>query len=172
MKIGLLQLDKKGVSPIIGYVLLVVIALALAGGVYNFLANYAPPDAERCPDDVALVIRSLSCSGGKVNITLDNKGLFSVDGVLIKIGEEGRIVKLDLLPCDDSSCKVYFINYNQDYEDGLKPGQSVSYFEENPLLGTGEREVEIQPIILASGNVKKDIICSGAIIKQKLTCSL
>lgn len=169
-KTDLLLQDKRGVSPIIGYVLLIGLALGLAGGVYTYLANYVPSTNEQCSTDVQLVIQQVECSNQKVNITLVNRGLFSVDGVYVRVGEEGRLAKEDLTDCTPLKCNLYFINYNAAlYQNGLAPGQSVSY--EESYSGTGESEVEVQPLIFAAGNERKEILCTKSVIKQVIQCT-
>ena len=49
---GLLRLDKRGVSIMIGYVLLVVIAIGLSIAVYAYLKNYLPREKAECPQDI------------------------------------------------------------------------------------------------------------------------
>ena len=79
--------NKKAISEIVAYVLLIVIALSLAVGVYAWLKAYVPPvnAREKCPDDVSISISDYTCSTTEENIilTLENKGLFNVDGFFI-----------------------------------------------------------------------------------------
>ena len=49
--------NKKGVSEIIGYILLVAIVVTISIFVYQWLKTYVPQDAISCPDGV-----SLSCN--------------------------------------------------------------------------------------------------------------
>lgn len=170
MRIGLLRLDKRGVSPIIGYVLLIVLALSLAGGVYSYLVRYAPSTAQVCPEDVQLAIREVKCAGGAVNITLVNRGLFTVDGAYVRAGDPGRAAKTDLLTCE-GACERYFITVDPiRYSNGLKPGESISYFKQYPGA-SGTKEIEVQPLIFADGNVTREILCTRAVITQTVSCS-
>lgn len=82
--------NKKAVSEIVSYVLLIVIAISLAAGVYTFLKSSVPtPDKERetCPEDTSLAISDYDCYTSDENkvitLTFENKGLFNVDGFII-----------------------------------------------------------------------------------------
>jgi hypothetical protein len=85
--------NKKAVSEMISYILLIVIALSLSIGVYSWLKTYIAPSekqAEVCPDSVALSLNEYTCetigSTGKkiVHLLVENKGYFSVNGFFVK----------------------------------------------------------------------------------------
>ena len=73
-------MNKKAISIIIGYVLLVVIAISLSLLVYAWLKNYLPKDVEKCPDSVSLTISNYNCDieENKITLTLRNKGFFNI----------------------------------------------------------------------------------------------
>src|SRR3989338_315360 len=80
---------KKGVTELIAYVLLISLAIALSILVYNWLRFYVlPHEPKACPDGVSLIIQEYSCVSGNINITVRNKGLFKIDGYLIKINNK------------------------------------------------------------------------------------
>ena len=80
--------NKKGLSEVVSYVLLIVVAISISAGVYVWMKNYIPKDTFECPEDLALIISDYSCyeavNGGvtenKLSVTLENAGLFSVSG--------------------------------------------------------------------------------------------
>jgi len=81
--------NKKGLSEIVSYVLLIVIALGLAVGVYSWMRYYLPAqNQEKCPDDVALTMKDYSCENGLLNIILENSGFFNIDGFYIRASNE------------------------------------------------------------------------------------
>src|SRR3989344_3866131 len=106
---NLSQLNKRGVSIMVGYVLLISIAVALSTAVFFYLKLYLPSDKQECYQDIKLIIDSVSCkvnvvgsSGSStVNINFTNKGLFNIPGVYIKIGEPDRIFKEPLNKPED-----------------------------------------------------------------------
>ena len=69
---------KRGESTILGYVLLIVLAIGMAGAVYAYLKLYVPKEVPRCPEDVKLSIEEVSCEGGWLSVTIGNRGLFNV----------------------------------------------------------------------------------------------
>ncbi|MEA3329719.1 MAG: hypothetical protein U9Q06_03165 [Nanoarchaeota archaeon] len=86
-------MNKKAVSVIIGYVILILIVMMVAGGVYVLLDNYyMPVQKDICPDGVSLIIRDVECSSlDDVQITFENKGLFDVDGAYIKVSDKDNL---------------------------------------------------------------------------------
>jgi hypothetical protein len=168
----LLRKDNKGVSDVIGYVLLIALALGISGAVYSFLKFYVPKDVPQCPSDVNLIISNISCSAGKISITLSNRGLFSVDGAYLKIGAAGEQAK-DTLNCPSasaSSCKLYFAQYDPKvYSGGLKPGERWSSDYSYALLG--DKELEIEPLVFVGGSNYTQAICTNSIVTQTVTCT-
>lgn len=87
MKMNNFNMNKKGISEIISYVLLIVLAVGLATATYYFLlqqTNIMPADV--CPDGISITVENYTCNNnGLLNLTLKNSGLFNVGGVRIKI---------------------------------------------------------------------------------------
>jgi flagellin-like protein len=160
-----LRLNKKGVSEIIGYVLLIVIALSLGGIVFSFLRSSIPQEKSSCPDGISLIIEKASCKGDRLNLTFVNRGLFSVDGSLVKMGVVDR-VKKDIINCPNglgtSNCTADF-----GIENGLKPEDylnvSIFYGKE------GDFELEIEPMVRIE-NTTEIILCPRSIVVQEITC--
>jgi FlaG/FlaF family flagellin (archaellin) len=86
MKMNNLKMNKRGISEIISYVLLIVLAVGLATATYYFLlqqTNIMPADV--CPDGISITVENYTCNSGMLNLTLKNSGRFDVGGVRIKI---------------------------------------------------------------------------------------
>ena len=64
---NLSHLDRKGVSIMIGYVLLISIAVALSTAVFFYLKLYLPDEKPDCYQDINLVIEGVSPTGNVVN---------------------------------------------------------------------------------------------------------
>ena len=75
--------DKRGISVIIGYILLVTIAIVMGVIVYSWMKSYVPSEDIKCPDGVSLVIEKSKCLSGVLNLTIKNSGRFSVAGYFI-----------------------------------------------------------------------------------------
>lgn len=84
-------MNKRGVSEIIGYILLVSTGLALSAMVYAWLLFFIPPlEKSECPDGLSLSIRNATCDSGRreLNFSVKNNGLFSIDGIVIKVNDK------------------------------------------------------------------------------------
>ncbi len=164
---GLLQQDKRGVSEVIGYVILIVIAISLSVGVYAFLRQQVPQNQPMCPEDVSLSIETVKCSGNVLNVTLSNRGLFSVEGAIVKTGDVGsaykQIICLNSFGVGDPSCSLF--NATSVSHVTLIPGDSWKMSV--PYTQTGTREIEVEPIFMLEG---KQLLCDRAVIVQQVTC--
>lgn len=80
---------KKAVSEIVSYILLISLALGMSALVYSWLKTRIGGVIlkESCPEGVNLVLESYNCINDTktINITIKNRGLFTVSGFLIKM---------------------------------------------------------------------------------------
>lgn len=170
---------RRAESTILGYVLLVVLAIGMAAAVYSYLTFFLPKEQPQCPDGVSLAITNVSCSGNEFRITLQNKGLFSINGSYIKVGEKGHIYK-QLINCPGPQqhapfCQIYFNTGRDAYlPKPLVPGDSWSAnFSYNQ--SAGDREVEVEPLLIASQGVqtvnKSRVLCPKAVITTTVHCT-
>ena len=73
-------MNKKGVSLIISYVLLLVMTISMAAMVYGWLKYQAKlPEEIKCPEGIGLPF-IYTCNQTHMNLTVINKGLHAVDG--------------------------------------------------------------------------------------------
>lgn len=88
--------NKRAISLIVSYVLLISIGLSIAGLVYGWLKFYVNiEESVKCPDGVSFVIMNSSYSqpsilGGSApsltfNLTIQNRGRFDIAGYVIRI---------------------------------------------------------------------------------------
>ena len=194
---NLLLQDKKGVSLMIGYVLLIIIAVSLSIAVFTFLKLYVPPGSPECPKEVKLTIEDYSCeenppSSGEyeINLTLANKGLFRIYGVYIKLGQPGRIYKTlintgehlgepwgDLMFTGLDSEGEVLLGYLNPGAITVKPSSDLTNTHyiygsgdyESGFIG-GVREIEIEPIYLGEENDNQASVCETAIVREKINC--
>lgn len=75
--------NKKGISVMVGYVLLIGFAIFMSVGVYTWVKSYVPKDAVKCDDGVSLFVKDYECGSGILNITLKNNGRFNIGGYFI-----------------------------------------------------------------------------------------
>ena len=144
--------DRRGVSLIVAYAILITIAIALSVLVYNWLKFYVDetPDVS-CPEDVKIVIKDYNCDiVNRLNISLQNKGLFTIDGFFLRVNN--RV---------GAENGFYILNQSGSQ---LKPGESEDYFfrsdvdvSSEPISG-GLTFVDVQPYVLEKG---KKVLCEG-----------
>lgn len=123
--------NKKAISELVAYVLLITLAVAMAAATYAFLRPYAekPLPAEECPDAINIVIENYACNDTNINISLKNRGLFSVTGVVINelytngttymlaTYPEGlftTVIPKDYLPTNSGTIPVENLVYDED----------------------------------------------------------
>ena len=85
------RVNKKGVSEIVSYVLLISITFAIASIVYAWLMFYVTPGKElKCDEGVSLTIRSVfyNCTTKSLNVSLQNRGLFNIDGYRVRVNNK------------------------------------------------------------------------------------
>ena len=160
--------NKKGVSLMVGYALLIVIAIALAAIVYPYLKSIGVPiEKVECNPDISLSIENISCNraGRSLSFNLLNRGLFNVTGVYIRFAEAERSIR----PQINTGKELYLT--------GLVNPAPLGPWQETPLLNyhvsvsasPSEQEfvLEVQPAIF-----KKSVLvpCSNKIITQSVEC--
>ena len=144
--------NKSALSNIVAYVLLIVITLSLSVMVYGWLKFYVSDDTiEVCPEGVNIIISDYECvkgTDGYLDITLKNKGLFSVDGYILRTHDR-----------DDAEFGVYTFN---DTGTLIKPGAEENHVYDFSDCGASEgcndalstlTLVDVQPFILEGGQV-------------------
>jgi hypothetical protein len=147
--------NKKAISEIVSYVLLIVIAMAMAIGVYAWLKTNLTPaqqEEESCQIDTALVLNSYSCeisdSVKIIHLSLENKGYFSIDGFFAKASNEStKGLATFQLPTRDYLGPVP--GTYEFRESRFKPGQRLVANFSYDEIGSIKR-IQIQPFIVSS----------------------
>jgi hypothetical protein len=167
--------NKKGVSELVSYVLLIIIAVGLSVFVYSYISSYVPKDKPTCNQDVSLIVQDVVCVNGdpgQIDVTLLNKGLFKVDEAYIRFGVKGRQVKQQINSGDEYLRNSNHSFIGQQSTNGLKPGSIFEKLYSLPSSftpsGAGEYELEIEPAVFVGNDLA---LCPGAIITQPITCS-
>lgn len=163
-----LQPARRGESVIIGYILLVVLAIGMASAVFIYLKFYLPRDQPACPEGVGISIRSVNCVGNALALELANQGRFSIDGAFIKVSEPGRAFKTTINCPDDQpgNCTLFFTKGVLIHALGPEDTWNKTYFYN---LGTGVRDIEVEPLMLVNNNSR--LICREAITTSTVTCT-
>ena len=174
--------NKKGVSVVVGYVILITFGIILSVIVYNYLKTYVPKDLLDCPGGVSLFIKDYECdlNTGQLNLTIKNNGRFNVEGYFIHGAEErsNKLATIDLsknfsynVPSGGSSpagqSAVYF---RTPVNNSLKPNEEMlSVFGG---LTTGMEIIELIPArFQEENNIKRFVSCGNSKIREIITCS-
>lgn len=151
--------NKKGISIIVSYVLLIVIAVGVSVAVYSYLRLQVPKERNECSSEIALAIQDYQCdiNAETLDLTIINRGLFNVDRASIRLGAPETTIKEQ-------------IQISVLYEDGLDPGESItlSYNVPEEITLQEEMVVEIVPILFEDDQL---VLCENSIINQPITCT-
>lgn len=180
--------DKKGISEVIGYILLISIAVAMSVIVYAWLRSYVPKETLECPSDVSLMIKDIKCAEGIIDMTLRNNGKFSVYAYTIKFSKDASksIATNSLADAFTNSNGhrekdiIYLIGdrqfTNSICENYFEPGNEVTNsFDTEVVLKSGEQTafIDIIPIRCQEqeGKTKQvQVRCNEARIRQPIVC--
>src|SRR3989344_4781415 len=77
--------NRRGISVMIGYVLLISMMIMMSVIVYQWVKTYVPTDSLECGDGVSLFVKSYihDCTANTLKLTLKNNGRFDVMGYFI-----------------------------------------------------------------------------------------
>ncbi len=151
--------NKKAVSNVIAYVLLIVIALSIGGFVVYSLSKMIPEERDKCPADVKLIIESYNYESNILSAIINNYGLFDVDGFFVHANNRTEgLHKINLAKLSP---------YNsENISHKLKPGESFEFGTVDVSVHNQIISIEIEPYII---NKKGEIIlCDSSIIKQSI----
>ena len=153
MKSISLYKDKKALSDVVAYVLLISITIALSVLVYNWLRFYVgEEDVPSCPEGVNIIITDYTCIiDDKLSVTLKNKGRFAVDGFVLRVHNR-----------TDADFGFYILNATGAL---IKPGEEHSTIVNLSGVST-VTYLEVQPFI-REGN---DISCRSIATQKVSSC--
>jgi hypothetical protein len=155
------KLDKKAISLIVAYVLLITIAIALSALVYSWLRFYVGPSQnEECPEGVALIIQDYDYDdrNNNLSLTLQNKGRFNVTGFIVRVSDK-----------PNAGLGVYTLK-NEGISEAIRPGGIfngefvTNKDKDNKTIKDDLTFLEVQPIIHLGG---EELYCDQ-VAKQDL----
>lgn len=170
--------NKKAVSIMIGYVLLVTFAVIIGAVVYQWVKTYVPRDSLECPDGTSLFIKDYTydCYNNELILTFRNNGKFDIRGYYIHAtnSSEQELATIDL--------SQFYI--------GTPPrvGNSILFYgpaEDNPFKPNSEdthnfnsitigqiKAIDITPIRWQKeDNIQRTLSCTNSKIKETIYCS-
>lgn len=163
--------SKKGISIMVGYVLLITFAIVIGVVVAQWMRTYVPKEALACPDGVSIFIDEITCNVGILNITLQNNGRFSIAGYFIHATNtsEQELATLDLsqylIGGGSSMSNAVVFQWN---ENSMDPNEErMSMFS----LPANIDSIEIIPVrFQEQDNKKRFVSCGNSKIKEIVNC--
>ena len=177
--------NKKGLSIIIGYVLLMVISIVMSVIVYQWLKTYIPKDSATCQDGTSMFIKSANynCTSNILVITVKNTGRFGIDGYFIRASNKSgeKLATIDIssnlitASANDkleqiSGSEVRFTNY----VNSLSPEEATSTNSKSFDVSSYGiiYKIEIIPVrIQEVDKQKRTVGCGNAKSEETLICS-
>lgn len=176
MKIRKINKNKKGLSEMISYVLLIAIAIGISTGVFVWLKSMANVNpVVDCEEGTSVLMEDYSCRCDNQNlclITMDikNNGRFNVSGIILTISIDSKEPTQYLIQKEDQ--KKTFAGY-QFFIPPLNPGSTqkaefLNIIAKDDSVINKITSIKIQPIIYVK---KSRVVCKNSIIKQQIDCS-
>lgn len=163
-------MNKKAVSQLLAYSIMIIIAVALSGLVYTFLYQNIPKDeVDKCPQNINLAIEKINCLIGvagdaDVETIISNRGLFSVKGFSVAVRSENSTA--------DNKIEESSANRQFEGEERLTPGEATLQ-EFNSIIFPKEKDnlvFELKPIVLNEEGLP--VLCDEQIITKTFSCEL
>ena len=160
----------------VSYVLLVSIVIIVAIGIFAWLrtvSNINP--STDCKEGTSVVLDNYNCTNGTsggIDLYLKNNGYFSIDGVILSVGNDTGIFPVVYLMPEFGSGFQGNVKGHVFFNDSLKPGDMTTANFSN-IDGLDLQIVDfknisiiqIQPFIVEKTG---KVVCQNAIIKQTI----
>ena len=163
------RFSSKAISEIISTVLLIVMAIAMAGAVYSWMTFYVqkPLPVESCPDGVSLTIEQYNCTGNNITITVQNRGLFDITGFSAKFNNEtGNETSPEIAGKYSLNIKGMNSNivvFSKNLSSGDKTTAEFTFAGYNQIA-----QIELEPF-RGYDNYSRPNFCDKAVIRQSIS---
>ena len=169
------EINKKAVSLMLSYVILIVIAISLAIGVYAWLKFQANiEELDKCPDDVSLILQNYECNleTKEISLTVQNKGLFNLDGFIVRGADtSGEIPAVVLAPENEVQVGTGRYDFANEFAPNAKEDVSFSFRDKglDNLI-----KIQIEPFRIQKDKKGQDkvVFCDNAVITQDIVCEI
>jgi len=167
--------SKKGVSIMIGYVLLVTFAIIIGLVVYQWMKTYVPQEDLNCPDGVSLFIKDYSCDSNALTINFRNNGKFNVGGYFIyasnSSGDDIATIDFSGNITGENAIIQSVIKFG-----AVAPGNSLEPNEEESHIYdlTGMEDIRLIEILPVRWQEEKNrnilVTCKDAKVRERIEC--
>ena len=168
--------NHKGVSIMIGYVLLITFAVITGAIAYQWMKTYVPKDALKCPDGVSIFIEEANYNESDflLNVAIKNNGRFNIAGYFIHAtnNSEQELATIDLSQNIIEGGET-FGNAIRFFgpENSFKPNEGVENIFNLSDTGIGQiYSIEIIPVRYQIEDSKERFVsCGNAKVKEIIT---
>jgi len=170
--------NKKAVSLMLSYVLLILIAFSIGILVYFWMKNISDPTGgPECPDGVSFLIRDSSCDGTTNNLTvyISNKGRFNIDGFVVRGSNDatGDAV-INLIENDNKlEARGEGLNIIESTVGPLNPNEQSAYeFTYNDaIFPDNVYKIKVGAIRIQEENEREEIVvCKNTFVSLNVEC--
>jgi len=171
------KMEKKGVSLLIGYVLLTVIVIIMGVVIQQWVKTYIPADIMKCPEGASLIIKDIGCYNiserYEMNLTLKNNGRFKMGGYFIygaNVSDGFATIDLSSNLTEQSGFKIdNVIMFSGGNANFLEPGEEVKHYYN--LSDNSLKLIQITPVRLQEDENKNVIVVCGDIkVNDYVSC--
>ncbi len=167
--------NKKGVSVLVGYVLLITFVIFMGVIIYSWMKSYVPKNDLNCPDGTSLFIKDYECDSSELNITLKNNGRFNVGGYFIRVTDtpQAGLATIDIsqnLTSGGSTITPFGVKF-QGNDNSLVPT-----YDETHIFDISDYaqiySLEIVPLRWQEEDRRKRLVtCKTSILREDITCT-
>lgn len=163
--------NKKGLSEIIGYVLLIVFAISMSVLVYAWLRASTPKAEVACPDAVSIELTSYDSVHGRTDgeylyLNITNRGLFGINGVSITLKEGTKACQIVKVACQDFEDSCEYPGKKILFKQFLNQGMMKPIYMVYDSSACTPNKVELIPMRASENGI---ILCDKSIIKESIT---
>jgi hypothetical protein len=177
--------SKKGLSVLVGYVLLMVVSIVMSVIVYQWLKTYVPKDSAACADGTSMFIKTTvyNCTSNILTVTVRNNGRFGIDGYFIHTSNKSseKLATIDLsskLITSSENGSISQISGNEvrfsNLVNSLSPEETANTNSRSFNVSSYGRifKIEIIPVRIQEVDNQKMLVgCGNAKSEETLTCN-
>jgi len=170
--------NKRGISIMVGYVLLVSFAVFMGVIVYQWMKTFVPKEALECPEGTSLFIKdyTYNCSTKELDLVLTNNGRFNIGGYFIHatISPEQELATEDLSRFSHQDKVGNIIRFfSGSVDNPLRPNYEETHiFDLSNASFAQIYSIEIIPVRWQiEDNKKERVSCGESKIEEIIYCS-
>lgn len=163
-------MDKKAVSLMLSYVLLISLAIVMALLIYaglKIIANVK--QVQSCEQGTHLIITDESCNDEYLTLSLKNNGRFNIEGFIMSYSNDKRKKPTDpMLLQEDSDVGHYYFT-RETPPNPLEPEVEKTITINRKTVNRLEK-ISIQPFV--KSETTGIVVCEEAVIVQEVDCPI